>query len=302
MRIAVPTFALFAVLAGGCGSGVAGSVTEPARRSAQIEWNGQGADFGGLSGLLMAPDGMSLIAVSDKGLLIEADLIRHADGRLTGVRETARHRLTAPDATVLFDKDADAESLAMLGDDLLISLERRNAIWRYDAIGAVPMDVAVPEGIATLQTNSGIEALTTTAEGAILAIPERSGALERPFPIYRLHDGVWDTDLSIPRESPFLPTDADVGPDGRLYVLERHFTGFSFRVQVRSFAMDTAPMDGQLSDMRYDVPPVSDLDNAEGLDVWRDAQGQLRLTMISDDNFMFLQRTLITEYVLVPGD
>lgn len=36
-------------------------------------------------------------------------------------------------------------------------------------------------------------------------------------------------------------------------------------------------------------------DNLEGLSVWRDAQG-LRLTMVSDDNFMFFQRTEFVEY------
>ena len=290
-------FFLAALLLGGCAASGASSGSEPARLNAQIQWNGQGAEFGGLSGLLMADDGMSLIAVSDKGLLIEADLIRHTDGRLIRVRETARHRLMSPDGEVQFEKDADAESLAWLDDQLLISLERRNAIWSHDAIGGVPVDIAVPPGISQLQTNSGIEALTTTPDGAVLAIPERSGALDRPFPVYRLRDGVWDTELQVPREPPFLPTDADVGPDGRLYVLERDFTGYSFRIQVRSFAMGDT-----LSDMRRVVPAVSNLDNAEGMDVWRDGQGNLRMTIISDDNFVFLQRTLITEYIIDAAD
>lgn len=36
-------------------------------------------------------------------------------------------------------------------------------------------------------------------------------------------------------------------------------------------------------------------DNLEGLSVWQDAQG-VRLTMVSDDNFMFFQRTEFVEY------
>jgi hypothetical protein len=39
-------------------------------------------------------------------------------------------------------------------------------------------------------------------------------------------------------------------------------------------------------------------DNLEGLSVWRDIAGQIRLTLISDDNFRLLQRTEIVEYVL----
>jgi hypothetical protein len=37
-------------------------------------------------------------------------------------------------------------------------------------------------------------------------------------------------------------------------------------------------------------------DNLEGISVWRDKAGSLRLTMISDDNLLFLQRTEIVEY------
>ena len=39
-------------------------------------------------------------------------------------------------------------------------------------------------------------------------------------------------------------------------------------------------------------------DNLEGLSVWRDDQGRLRATMISDDNFLALQRTELVEYLL----
>ena len=39
----------------------------------------------------------------------------------------------------------------------------------------------------------------------------------------------------------------------------------------------------------------------EGISVWRDAAGRTRVTLISDDNFFALQRTVIVEYLLV-GD
>ncbi|WP_180955906.1 esterase-like activity of phytase family protein [Monaibacterium marinum] len=284
---------LVMALLGGCVAAQA----DTAQRVSQIEWNGQGAEFGGLSGLLIGPDGQSLIAVSDKGLLITAALQRDADGTLRGVVEQERHRLISPAGQVMFDKDADAESLAWQGDRLLISLERRNAIWAYDALGGTPVEVPVPQGITALQFNSGVEAMANLPDGTVLAIPERSGALDRPFPVFRLRDGVWDSDLQIPREPPYLPTAADIGPDGRLYVLERDFTGLGFRVQVRSFAIGD-----QITDMQRVLSPTTDMDNAEGMDIWRDPAGQLRMTIISDDNFLFLQRTLLTEYVLNAAD
>ena len=44
--------------------------------------------------------------------------------------------------------------------------------------------------------------------------------------------------------------------------------------------------------------PMGMFDNLEGLSVWRDATGALRATMISDDNFFFLQQTQIIEFRL----
>lgn len=41
-------------------------------------------------------------------------------------------------------------------------------------------------------------------------------------------------------------------------------------------------------------------DNLEGISVWQDPDGRIRLTMISDDNFMVFQRTEIVEYAVDP--
>jgi len=46
-----------------------------------------------------------------------------------------------------------------------------------------------------------------------------------------------------------------------------------------------------------DTPPGRH-DNLEGLTVWQDMAGRIRLTMISDDNFNFFQRTELVEYAL----
>ena len=37
----------------------------------------------------------------------------------------------------------------------------------------------------------------------------------------------------------------------------------------------------------------------EGISVWRDPHGRIRVTLISDDNFFPLQRTMFAEYLLV---
>ena len=42
-----------------------------------------------------------------------------------------------------------------------------------------------------------------------------------------------------------------------------------------------------------------EIDNMEGLDVHVDAAGDIVLTMISDDNFSMLQRTLLLQFTLI---
>jgi hypothetical protein len=43
----------------------------------------------------------------------------------------------------------------------------------------------------------------------------------------------------------------------------------------------------------------NEIDNMEGLDVHRDSDGEIVLTMISDDNFSLLQRSLLLQFGLM---
>jgi hypothetical protein len=94
-----------------------------------------------------------------------------------------------------------------------------------------------------------------------------------------------------------MPTGADFGPDGRLYLLERGFAGFGFSSRVRAFTLN-ATGTRILSEQTLFTSPVGKHDNLEGLSVWTDSQERIRLTMVSDDNFRFFQRTELVEYVL----
>ena len=49
----------------------------------------------------------------------------------------------------------------------------------------------------------------------------------------------------------------------------------------------------------FDADLGYEIDNMEGLDVHRTGDGELVLTMISDDNFSMLQRTLLLQFTLV---
>lgn len=263
---------------------------------ASIVWREPGDDFGGYSGLVVLDGGSRLVTVSDRGTFATAEIIRE-DGRLAGVRLTDAGPLRGIKGDPLDGKDVDAEGLAMDGDGhVYVSFEAFHRVRRHDRIGDPAFGVPRHPDFPGLGNNSGLEALATDEAGVLYAIPERSGGLRRPFPVYRLRNGVWDRTLRIPRAGAFVVTGADFGPDGALYLLERDFnwlTGFATRV--RRFGLTQAGFDGGVTLLETGF---RELDNMEGISVWRDAGGAIRVMLISDDNFFPLQQTLVAEYVL----
>lgn len=264
-------------------------------------WRGGGAkDFGGFSGIEVFDDGRKFVAVSDRGAIVRGEITRKA-GRIAGIAAGPLTWLTRPDGTPLKSGGRDAEGLARADDGtLFVSFEGYNRVSAVAPGEARLRWIKPPRDFKGLQGNSGLEALALDPAGRPITLPERSGALDRPFPVYR-HDGTrWSLPYTLRREPPFLPVGADLGPDGRLYLLERHFGGLAFETRVRSFAIG----DAGLSDERVLLrTPGGRHDNLEGISVWRDGDGAIRLTMISDDNFNLLQRTELVEYRLTaPAD
>ena len=139
----------------------------------------------------------------------------------------------------------------------------------------------------------GPEALAADAAGRLYAIPEWRPGPHRPILVHRFADGRWSTPFSLPVRGSYMVTGADIGPDGRLYVLERMFTFGGFRSRVRSLALDGTGLRVELESR------AGRHGNLEGIAVWRDAEGRLRATMVSDDNQLsWLQVTEFVDYAL----
>jgi len=262
-------------------------------------WEHRGRGFGGFSGLEVSDDGTSFIAVNDRGYFVQGTLFR-ASGRITGITSGPLFPLLDDDGRPLSRFHTDSEGIAVARNGAVyVSFEAEHRVWRYDRPGAAATALPRHPDFKTLQNNSAMEALAIDAGGAVYAVPERSGKLTRPFPVYRLKGGTWSVPFTLPRRGNFLPVGADFGPDGRFYLLEREFTGiFGFRSRVRSFRVTG----DAVSDERKVLETLVGVhDNLEGLSVWQDMAGSIRLTMISDDNFRPFQKTEIVEYTLSPG-
>jgi hypothetical protein len=259
-------------------------------------WAEDHPDFGGVSALDLAEDGLSFTALTDRGQIVTGRFVRDAAGAVTGAENVALAPLLSDGIVALGPDWGDSEGLAGGEDGTLhVSFEGEHRVWSFAAPGAAPERLPRHADFAGFPTNSGLEALAIDGAGRLYTIPERSGALGRPFPVYRWDGRGWSIAAELPREGEFLPVAADFGPDGRLYVLERAFLGlFGFRSRISRYAFGEGAGPRELlletASARHG--------NLESLAVWADAKGRIRLTLVSDDNFLPLIGTEIADYAI----
>ena len=258
--------------------------------------------FGGLSALLVSPDGADLTAVSDKGYRVQFGLQHDAGGRLTGTTGGLIAPLRGRDGLPMESRlDLDAEALARLpGGAVAVGFEHNHRLWRYAGaeapLAGVPTALAFPPKPNALGQNSGFEAISELAGGGLLAIAEgNNNAGESPAFLWR--DGRWHG-MTYRRDGGFRPTGAALLPDGDILVVERFFTileGVKIRL-VRLPAASLRPgADLSGTVLATLIPPVA-LDNVEGVDARRGENGETLIYLISDDNYNPLQRTLLLQF------
>ncbi|MDO5648615.1 esterase-like activity of phytase family protein [Paracoccus sp. (in: a-proteobacteria)] len=259
-------------------------------------WRDSDPNFGGFSGIEVTEDGSRFHAVTDRAHLFRGTIARDDTGRITGLtiddianlRDIWGHPLPP-------DTRGDSEGIA-IGDDgrIWISFEGDHRIVGYDD----PHDraIATPHlpRLPGMDVNTGIEALAIR-DGTLIAIPEGSANAATPFTVLARDGDRWARVAEIRRDDNWLITGADFGPDGWLYVLERDFRGLlGFASRIRRMQLTD---DGVQDDEILLTTHPMQFDNLEGISVWDDGTG-LRITLISDDNFLRIQRTEIVEYRL----
>lgn len=234
-----------------------------------------------------------MTTISDRGQLVDATLQRDTKGKLVAVRVNSSVHMGRPGGGRLRKKSSDAEGLAIAANgSAYISFEHRHRIMKTDLrTGRTAQRIKLPFA-STMGENGGIEALAIGPDGTLYAISETPAANGAPFPLYAYSNGKWRVTARIPQRGPFVPVGADIDQYGRLWLLERTTTPLGFRSRIRLFILDpNAPREFTLMTT---IP--ARYDNLEGISVWTDARGQMRVTMISDDNFLRILRTQIVEY------
>lgn len=260
-------------------------------------WTEHDSAFGGLSAIEML-DEAHMLVLGDKGTLAEASLTRDADGVITKATLTRITPLRDQRGKLLTRKQTDSEAMDLAPDgSLIVSFEGIPARFlRYTPWNGPAQPLPSAKAFAKLPRNAGFEAMARDAEGTVYAIPEGNKSGKTNLPVYRLLNDRWDHSFTLQQRGAFLPVAADFGPDGRLYILERNFLGLmGFASRLRRFMVTEQ---GLTAEETLFETTAGLHDNLEGLSVWRDGQGQLRATMVSDDNFRWILRTQLVEYRL----
>jgi hypothetical protein len=252
--------------------------------------------FGGLSGLRLDAKGERFISISDKGSWFTGRIV-YQGREMTGLADVEAAPLLG------------AESIALDGSLVYIGLERANEILRYDFSKGFTRSrgetIPVPPALRKLPRNKGIEALVMVPKGlplagTLIAFSER-GLDANGDLIAFLIGGKTPGQFAVRRTNNFDISDAMLLPSGELLVLERKFSwlaGVGIRIRripLKSVAPG-AVVDGP---SLFDADLGHEIDNMEGIDAHVTPEGDTVLTMISDDNFSMLQRTLLLQFKLV---
>lgn len=268
--------------------------------------------FGGLSALHMEPDGSHFITISDRGSWLTGRLA-YEDERPVGISDARLAPILGADGRPLASRGwYDTESLAVGGGALFVGIERAEQIVRFDygrdGVGERGQAIPVPGDFKTLTKNRSLECLAVVPAGSSAVLPAgtlivitehslNSAGNHRAY----LLNGAKAERFSVRRTDGFDISDCTLTPDGGLLLLERSFSILSgVAMRIRRVALAAirpgAVIDGSALiavDLAYQI------DNMEGIGLHRNRRGETILTLVSDDNFNVIQRTLLLQFALI---
>jgi hypothetical protein len=269
--------------------------------------------FSGLSSFRFFVPGKEFIGVEDTGFLYSGSLRRDADGAPGGFSQFRYRSISEMEGHAGSEKlETDAEGTAIDGSRLLISFERDHRITEYrtnpetletTVVGNIPFLVPRKE----LRRNRSLETVAIAPRdnpraGLMVTITEKS--LDADGNMFAaVLNGPDKGVFKVVRHDDFDATDGAFLPNGDFLLLERSFSmangvGMRLRRIPGSDLKKGALADGKVlltADMGYQI------DNIEGLDVWKRDDGAIMLSMVSDNNQSLLQRNVYLEFRLLDG-
>ena len=247
-------------------------------------------EIGGLSAIVMQTLGTRGMALSDRGTLFDLQVRRGPDG-IESI--DVLQRIALADGIVTETEFIDSEGLALASEtDVFVSFEQIHQVARFDIQTRETETLPAPPGFQNVARNRGLEALAIDDQGTLFTLAEHP---RQGFDVWRWDENGWDQPFTLEARDGFLAVSAEVGPDGRFYLLERKITIFGFQTRLRRWDIS---QDAAFNETTLLTTRAGRFGNLEGLSLWRDGDGALRATMVSDNNFQSFMRTQLVEYVL----
>ena len=265
--------------------------------------------FGGLSGIRLDTKGERFISFSDKGSWFTGRIV-YSGREMTSLADVEAAPMIGPDGRPITARGwFDSESIALDGSYVYIGLERVNQVLRFDFSKGFTRSrgevIPMPAAVKKLPFNQGLEALVMVPKGmalagTLIALSERGLDAEGNL-IAFLVGGPSPGQFSVRRSNKFDISDAVLLPSGDLLVLERKFSLLEGAgIRIRRIELSTvapgAVVDGPSI---FEADLGQEIDNMEGIDAHVTPEGDTVLTMVSDDNFSLIQRTLLLQFTLV---
>jgi hypothetical protein len=268
-----------------------------------------GTRFSGLSGLAWDDDENILYALTDHGVLFHLRPV-FRNGQLADVRFLHAASLLDPRTRrPVRWRRSDSEGLDIINGrngkksdaELLVSFEREPRIVRYRPDGTYIADVPLPAALRDVHRyrggNTMLESVCLHPREGILTAPEKPLDDETSTArLYRMDGGSWRFPAN-----PGGIVALECLPGGDVLVMEREYSSLSLHwvVTLRNLRLPPGtPLDSLLvteTVTTLDSDKGLHLDNFEGLTRHRGN----RFFMVSDDNDVFIQRTLLVYFELV---
>jgi hypothetical protein len=261
--------------------------------------------FGGISALCVQSDGEHFLALSDRASWFRWRIVyenNHPAAIADAVAAPVRDEYGKP------APGWDTESIAEYGNKLYVGLERTNSIFSFDfdwkSFPSNARPVSGPPELKELPFNQGLEALVFVPQQHKLAQTligfSEHGLTEEGNLKAFLIGGPAPGKFAVKRTDGYDISDAAILSGGDIIILERQYSlGRGVTMRIRRIRLDDikpgAVVDGPIV---VEADGGFQIDNMEALSVHRTRSGQTVLTLMSDDNFSPLQRTILLQFVL----
>lgn len=254
-------------------------------------------NFGGISGITLSENGKNFTLISDKSHYFQGKIVRDDLNKIIDFEILDQGQLFSSKKENLTGRNIDSESIVKSkSNGFYISFESNNRVMYHEDLNGPGKFLPKHPDFDKLLFNDGIEALAIKENGELFAIPELPPKGKERHPIYRLHNNKWSIIDEIKINQDFKVVDAEMIDDGNLITLERKFSFYDgFKIRLRRIIIEENNIIN--SEILLESLPW-EYYNFEGLSKWKDNDGQIYLTLISDNQFSPLLETEVREFIL----